>query len=78
MPGQGRLHRDLHRLGVADLTDHDHVRILPQDGPQQGRKGQPDLGFDLDLVDAPQLVFDRIFDRDDVAGDGVQAGEAGV
>ena len=32
---------------------------------QAGGKGQSDLRIDLDLVDAVNLVFDRIFDRDD-------------
>ena len=42
------------------------------------RKGQPDLRFDLDLVDAFQLVLDGILDREDVILAGVEAQQRGV
>ena len=32
--GEGGLHRVLRRLGVADLADHDDVRVLAQHGAQ--------------------------------------------
>jgi hypothetical protein len=44
--GQRRLHGDLRRLGVADLADHDLVRVVAQDGAQAAREGQA-----LGLVD---------------------------
>ena len=31
------------------------------------RKVEPDAGLDLDLVDAGQLVFDRVLDREELA-----------
>ena len=50
------LDRDLGRLEVADFADHDHVRILAQEGAQRRRERQADLRVDVDLVDARQLI----------------------
>ena len=60
--GQRGLDRDLRRLQVADLADHDDVRVLAQDRAQRMREGEADLRLHLDLVDAGQLVLDRILD----------------
>ena len=60
------LHRDLRGLLIADLADEDDVGILPQDGAQRARERQLRLLVHLRLVDAGNLVLDRIFDRDDV------------
>ena len=38
-----RVDRDLDRLLVADLADHDDVRILAQEGAERAREGEPDL-----------------------------------
>ena len=44
-------------LEVADLADHDDVRVLAQDGAQQGLgEGEVDLAVDLRLAHAGQLV----------------------
>ena len=76
--GERSLDRDLCGLKVADLADHDHVRVLPQDGPQGFGKGQVDLGIHLRLAHARQLVFDGVFHRHDVVARGVQALQRGV
>ena len=76
--GQRRLHGDLGGLAVADLADHDDVRVLAQDRPQAGGKGQADLRVDLDLADPGKLVLDRVLDRDDVLLPAVEPGEGGV
>src|SRR5688572_2755541 len=65
--GLGRLHRDLGSLEVADLADHDDVRILAQEGAQGSRKGESHLRVDIHLVDTAQHDFDRIFGGRDVA-----------
>ena len=78
MPGQRRLHGDLRGLPVADFADHDDVGVLPQDGPQQAGEGQADLRAHLDLVDALELILDRVFDGDDLSGDRVQCQQPGV
>ncbi len=64
--GQRGLHRDPHRLHVADLAHHDDVRVLAHDGAQGVREGEVDLRLHLDLVDAGHLVFDRVLDGDDL------------
>ena len=64
-PGQRRQRR----FGVPDLSDEDHVRVLPDDVLQRGlvRTG---VDPDLALLDDRELVvmhdLDRIFDRHDM------------
>ncbi len=41
--GEGGLDGDAARLEVADLTDHDDVRVLPQERLQRRRERHPDL-----------------------------------
>ena len=65
--GEARLHGDLRGLQVADFADQHHVRVLAQDGAQAAREGHLDLGVDLGLADAVDVVLDRILDRHDVA-----------
>ena len=65
---QGSLDGDLGRLVVADLADHDDVRVLADDGAQAVGEGQPDLGPDLDLADALDLVLDRVLNGQDISG----------
>ena len=68
MPGERRLHGDLGRLAIADLSDQDDVGILAQDRPQP--VGEADVGqfVDLALVDVVERVLDGVFDGHDVAG----------
>ncbi len=58
---------------VADFADHDDVGVLAQDRAQAAREGHLDLGVDLGLADAVDVVLDRIFDRQDVAARVVDA-----
>ena len=67
MAGERGLDRDLGRLAVADLADHDDVGVLAEDRAQAAGEGQADLRLHLDLVHAGQLVLDRILDGDDLA-----------
>jgi hypothetical protein len=52
MAGQGGLDGDGRGLGVADFAHQHDVRILPQNGAQARREGQPDVRRGLHLVDA--------------------------
>ena len=65
MAGKRGLDRDLRSLGIAHFADHDDVWVLSDDGPQRIGEGQPDLRFDLHLVDPLNVVLNRILDRDD-------------
>ena len=78
VPGQARLHRDLRSLQVADLADHDHVRVLAQNGAQRARERQLDSRIHLGLADAIEVVFDRVLDGDDVGALGVELADRGV
>src|SRR3546814_8725636 len=49
-----------------------------QDRAQPGREGEPHLGVDLCLPDAFHRIFDRVFDRQDVAAAVVQAPQPGI
>ena len=61
-----RLHRDLRRLLIAHLADHDDVGILPQDRAQRRAERDAGLAVHRHLRDAGQLILDRILDRDDL------------
>ena len=76
--GVGGLAGDRRGLLVADLTDHDHVGVLPQNRPQGGGEGLAGLGVDLHLGDVVQVVFDRVLDRDDVSLVAVDLAEGGI
>src|SRR5690349_6464200 len=54
------------------------VASRPQNRAQQVGEIEPDLSLDLDLVDAGELIFNRVFDRDDVARDRVELEQSGV
>ena len=73
---EGRLDGDLGRLLVADLADHDLVRVVAQDRAEPAGEGQALLLVDRDLGDPAQLVLDRVLDRDDLVLDGLDLGEA--
>jgi len=67
MAGERAADGNLGGLEVAHFTDHDDVRVAAQDTAQPGGEGEIDLGFDGDLDDAVELVFDRVLDGDDAA-----------
>ena len=66
MSGQRGLDGDLGRLEIADLAHQNDVRVLPQECPKRGRKGQADVLANLDLIDARQVELDGILGRHDV------------
>src|SRR2546427_65921 len=65
--GERRLDEDLRCLYAAVVADEDHVRVLADDVPEPGGEREPDLRLHGDLVDALELIFDRILDRDDLS-----------
>ena len=78
MAGERRLHGDLRGFLVADFADENHVRIVAQNGAQPARKRQAGFFVDLDLIDALELIFDRIFNGDDFADGIVDLVQRGV
>jgi len=65
VPGERGADGDFRRLGIADFPDHHDVRVLAQNVAQAHRKRQPDVRAHGDLVDAFQLIFHRLFNRND-------------
>ena len=53
------LDRDLRRLGVADLADHDDVGVRAEDRAQRRGEREPRTDVDLHLVHAGEPVLDR-------------------
>ncbi len=66
MSGQCCLDRDFSRLEVADFADHDDVGVLPEERSQAGCKREADIVLYLSLIDAEEVVFDRIFGGHDI------------
>ncbi len=80
MAGESGVDGDLSGFGVADFADQNLVGVMAQDRTQTAGEGEAFLFVDGDLSDAADLVFDRVFDGDDlvfVALDFVQRGVEG-
>lgn len=76
--GDGRLYGDAGGLLVTDLTDHDDIRVLTQDGTQCRCESQVCLGVDLYLVDTVNIGLDRILNGDDVHVFFIQFAQCGI
>ena len=77
-PVSADLNGDLRRFGVADFADHDLVRVVAQDRAQPAGEGQPLLLVYRNLRNAANLVFDRVFDGDDLVFVGLDLVQRGV
>src|SRR5579883_258672 len=75
---QRRLNPDLCGFQVANLTDEDDVRVLPENGPQRAGEGHVDLVIDRALHDAVNFVLDRVFGRDELGVDFVEFRQSGI
>ena len=64
--GESGFHGDFRRFGIANFTDHDDVRILPQNRTQRVGKRKANILFHRHLIDPRDLEFNRILDRHDV------------
>ena len=78
MARERRLDAHLGRLGVAHLPHQDHVGGLPQHGSDDPREIEADLVLDLHLIDAGEVILDRIFRGDDLGVGAVELVERGV
>jgi hypothetical protein len=64
--GERRFHGDVSGFVVSNFTDHHDIRILTENGTERVGEAQADVCFHRYLIDARELVLDRVFDRDDV------------
>ena len=69
MAGFRGLERGVRGLGVAQLADQDHVRVLTEDAPQrllEARGVEPHFTLVDDAAAVRVQDLDRVLDRDDV------------
>ena len=78
MAGLGGFNGDVGGFQVSDLTDHNNIRILAQEGSECGSKRQTLFLIDVDLVDARQVNLGRILGRRNVHIFRVQNTQAGI
>src|SRR6266480_241523 len=62
--GERSLNRNLRRLQIASLADHDSIRVLPQKRSQHARESRPDVFIHRHLYDAFQIVLHRLLCRE--------------
>ena len=63
---------------MANLTNHDDIGVLSQNGAQGLGKGQINFGIHLRLTHAGQLILNRVFHRHDVAAGCIKALQGGI
>ena len=63
---------------VADLADQHDVGVGAEQRPQRDAEREPGAGVDLHLLDALEVVFDRVLDRQDVHGRLVELAQRAV
>ncbi len=73
--GQGGLDGQVSRFAIADLTDHDDVGVLAEQGAQAVGEGHAGDGIDLGLVGTYDVVFNRVLDRRNIDVRGVERAE---
>ena len=78
MTSETGISRDRSRLAIANLTDHNDIRRLAQDGAESDGKRHPDLGIYLHLVDPVHLILTGSSIGDDLAIGFVDVVETGV
>src|ERR1035437_9132754 len=76
--GEGGIDGDLRGLLIADFADHDLVGIVTQNGAQAAREGEALLLIHRDLGNALDLIFDGVFDGDDLVFVVLDLAERGV
>ncbi|MNS47365.1 hypothetical protein D3C72_798920 [compost metagenome] len=66
VPGERGLDRHLGSFQIANLADHDDVRVLSHQRAYPGGEGQVDVVLDLHLVERRLDHFNRVFDGAEV------------
>ena len=62
MAREARLHRDLRGFEIADFANHDDIRVLAQNVPERGMKGEG-VEADFALFDDGLIVLEDVFNR---------------
>src|SRR5258706_5547025 len=75
---QRGLNRYLRCFIVSNFADHDFVRVVAQDGTQSASKRQPFFLINGNLRDAANLIFNGVFDGDDLVFVGFNLVDSGV
>ena len=78
MTGDGGLDGGAGGVAVANLADHDDVRVKTEDGTETFGEGAASGGVDGDLGDAGDAVFNRILKGDNFAVGGVEGVDDGI
>gem|GEM_PF-6571332 len=78
MSSDRRLNREVGRIGVANFSDHDNIRILTQETPESIGEIESDLRIDLTMIGSLDAVLDWILEGGDVFFFGIEIGEHGV
>src|SRR5438045_1969765 len=78
MSRQARVRSDACSLEIANFANHDDVRCLAQDRTQGRRKCHADLRIYLHLVDPSHLIFDGLFNGNDLSVWFVDVVETGI
>ena len=65
-------------LCIADFTDKDHVGCLTKHRTNDSREVETNVVLDLNLVNAGQVILDRVFGGDDLPIGAVQFAESTI
>src|SRR4029077_9982146 len=74
----GRANRDVRGFDITNFPDHHNVGVLSQNMTKTFCEGQIDLRFHIDLRNTRNSIFDRFFDGNDAALDGIDTAEKAI
>ena len=72
MTCQGSIYRNTGCLPIADFTHKYDVWVLAQDTAKACGKSEIGFDIDMDLIDAFDAVFDRVFNCRDIFFTGIE------
>ena len=75
---KSRFHGDVGGLGVTDFADHHDIGRLTENRAEGRGEVESDILVDLNLVDAAHLVFDRVFNSNELFVGRVDLAQTGV
>src|SRR3989344_9485269 len=78
VPRESRLHGYLGSIRVTNFSDHHYVRVLAERRAESFRESVTLLQIYLRLSYAGQMVFNRVFDGDDIYFGGINFSQESV